>query len=158
MLHRIPRKSNVVGCAASTHSGAMQPFSSSFTVRFDEADPAGIGFFGHVLRYHHHAYESWVVQHLGIGYKEWFLNSEFGVPLRRSETEHFAPLEVGHTYSITLTVTETRDSGFSLESAITANGEAKPRALVRTVHVFMDAKTRGKMAIPPHIKAKLQAE
>ncbi len=136
----------------------MQPFSSSFTVRFDEADPAGIGFFGHVLRYHHHVYESWVVQHLGISYKEWFLNPEFGVPLRRSETEHFAPLEAGQTYVITLTVTETRDSGFSLESAITASGETKPRVLVRTVHVFMDTKTRGKMAIPPHIKTKLQAK
>ena len=159
MLHRIPLKSNVVGCAASPHSEHMQPFQTFFTVRFDEADPAGIGFFSHVLRYHHHAYENWVVQELGFEYKDWFLSQEFGIPLRRSETEHFAPLQVGYTYSISLKLTDVRDSGFALESIIESvdeeSGESQPHAIVRTIHIFMDLTTYRKMPIPPEFKARL---
>ena len=134
----------------------MTPFQYAFTVRFEEADPAGIGFFAHSLRYHHQAYETWVVQALNHSYTDWFLSSEFAIPVRKSETDYNGPLHPGARYIQNLTLKEVGDSSFVLESSTTpADKPDVALTITRTVHVFMDVKTRKKMLIPDAIRAEL---
>ena len=132
----------------------MSAYQHAFTVQFDEADPAGISFFANSLRYHHRAYEAWVTHAMSVSYRDWFQSSEFAVPIRKSESEYNGPLHPGSTYHVHLSLKEVGDSSFELESTITPiDQHTVVLALSRTVHVFMDLKTRKKMLIPDRFRS-----
>lgn len=157
MLHRIPVKSNGSTRAQRVrYVIGMASYVFDFRVPFDDADPAGISFFANVYRYHHQAYEAWVVEALGVSYPEWFLSKSFGVPLRKTEAEHTTPLFPGEKYESTLTLEEIGQSSFVLSSTITPKGKHdRVCAKVRTVHVFIDVHGKGKLDIPTHIRERM---
>lgn len=131
---------------------ASTPFVFYFRVPFDDADPAGISFFANVYRYHHQAYEAWVDDHLKLSYRDWFLSETLAIPLRKTEAEYSAPLFPGERYKLELELGEIGTSSFTLASTIGPALGGKVCAKVRTVHVFMDPRSKTKIEIPKQIR------
>ncbi len=124
-----------------------------FTIAFDEADGEGIVFFGNYFRLAHRALEQFIPR-LGISWKEWFANSEWGVPLRHVEADYLQPMRPGDEVEVQINVQEIGDSSvvFTYEFR-DANGQ--PAARLKTAHVFANRQTFKKQNIPDNIRARL---
>lgn len=124
-----------------------------FTVRFDDADGEGIVFFGNYFRLAHQALEQHL-PHIGIPWKEWFANKDWGVPLRHVEADYLQPLRPGDEFLVTVTVVEVGESSvhFSYEFV---NADDKPAARVKTSHVFVGRTTFKKLPVPDSIRERL---
>src|SRR4051812_33600871 len=103
------------------------------TVKFDDADGEGIVFFGNYFRLAHQALEQWLPQ-VGIPWKEWFANKEWGVPLRHVEADYMQPLRPGDEFSVVVRVAELGDTSvhFSYEFQ---DGAGLTLSRVKTSHV-----------------------
>lgn len=132
-------------------SSELKPIK--FTVAFDEADGEGIVFFGNYFRLAHRALEAYLPQ-VGIPWKEWFANKDWGVPLRHVEADYLLPLRPGETFNVVIRLAEMGESSvhFAYEFL---NAEGNPAARVKTSHVFVERSNFRKLAIPPSIRDRL---
>jgi YbgC/YbaW family acyl-CoA thioester hydrolase len=127
--------------------------SLKFTVPFDEADGEGIVFFGNYFRLAHRALEQWLPQ-VGIPWKEWFDNAEFGVPLRHVEADYLKPLRPGDEYEVKIAVVDLGESSvhFSYVMLIGSAVVAK----LKTSHVFVSRPDMKKLNVPADLVARLK--
>ena len=132
----------------------MGVFKSKFVVRFHDGDPGGVAFFGNIYRHAHDAFEDFL-RHAGFTYDFWFRNSEWGVPLRKSECVYHRPLRPGHAYDIEVALLKIGDSSLTFQHKVLESGSDKVCAEVTLVHSFYSIQQKGKMAIPPSIRTKL---
>ena len=134
----------------------MNPALFSFltAVRFHQADPAGILFFGHVGALAHDAYEAFV-EHLGFSWREWFENPEWAVPIRKTSCEYLKPMRAGEELTIVVGIEKIGESSITLNYDFRCKGET--HAEMQIVHVFLDKKARAKMPIPSVVRRKLEA-
>jgi acyl-CoA thioester hydrolase/1,4-dihydroxy-2-naphthoyl-CoA hydrolase len=131
----------------------IQPFSVK--VAFDEADSAGIVFFGNYFRFAHRALEHFLPQ-IGIAWDKWFSGKEIGVPLRHVEADYMRPIRPGEQLQIRTHIANVGESSveFIFDFQIEGGSSA---ARVRTVHVFVATEPLGqKIQIPPPIKTLLE--
>ncbi|MES2962512.1 MAG: thioesterase family protein [Bdellovibrionota bacterium] len=122
--------------------------------RFRDADPVGILFFARAYELAHDAYEDFV-RSLGFTYREWFENETWGVPIRKSECEHLRPIKPGDEISVSVKIENLGESSFTTSYSIASAGQ--PASEVKLTHVFMDVKTKKKMAIPSNVRSRLEA-
>jgi YbgC/YbaW family acyl-CoA thioester hydrolase len=127
--------------------------SLKFTVPFDEADGEGIVFFGNYFRLAHRAFEQWLPL-VGISWKEWFDNAEWGVPLRHVEADYLKPLRPGDEYEIAISVTEFGESSVHFSYEILVGGAVAAR--LKTSHVFVSRPDMKKRPLPADIVARLK--
>lgn len=70
---------------------ASKTFHTEIQIRFREADPAGILFFGHVFALAHDCFEGFI-EETGFGWKNWFnVRGEYLVPIRHTEANYLRP-------------------------------------------------------------------
>ncbi|MES2855030.1 MAG: thioesterase family protein [Bdellovibrionota bacterium] len=131
----------------------MKSFSKTVKIRFEHTDAEGIMFFPNVYRLIHATYEDFA-NHIGYPYKDWFQNTDWGVPIRKSECEYYAPMRPGQSFDIEVRITDLSDSSFTSNYAITMNG--KKHADAKLVHVFVDRKTKSKTPLPTEIRGRLE--
>ena len=129
---------------------AAPVYVDHFRVTFDEADPAGIAFFGKAFTYAHRAYEAYV---RSLGFDDFFSAREFIVPFVHSECSHRAPLRLGDELRTEVYLERLGESSLTFRYLITDG--VKPRAEVKLVSVFVDAETFGKIPIPNKIREAL---
>ncbi len=137
----------------------MPPFRRPLTIRFDEADPCGILFFGRIFEVVHRVFEDFVISALGIGWNEWFLAEQMMVPIKHAEATYFQPLLPGHEYRAELLLVGIGESSFEVATRILAGADEPGQLCVETrvVHVFTDARLHGKSPIPSELRARLEA-
>ena len=133
---------------------SVKPFTHTFTLRFHEADPAGIMFFGNVYKLAHNAYEEFLV-HLGFELKHWFHNPDWGVPVRQSSCEYFAPLVASRTFGIRVLIEKIGTTSFTLTYDFVADGKTYCQA--RLVHTFIDIKAMKKRDLPSDVRKRFEA-
>lgn len=140
-------------------------FESKFMVAFHLADPAGILFFGNFFSVVHDHYETWAKTQLeGQGWAEWFSARQYGYYLRHVEAEYHQPLKVGQEYWIRTVVESSSNHSWVFKNEFFATEDLSgahlapqaPLAIVRTVHVCVDIKTREKAPLPPKMTKMLQ--
>ena len=131
------------------------PFRTAARISFDEADPAGILFYGHVFSLAHRAFEEMLAD-AGIPWPEWFASATWTIPITHADAIYHAPLPAGRTADITVGIAEMRESGFSVATTFSLDGTECAR--VTTIHVFVDLATRTKRSIPEAFRAKLSAQ
>ena len=68
-------------------------------IYFDEADSAGVLFFGNIYRISHQALEEFI-QHIGIKWEDWFDDKLIGAPIVHADTQFKLPIKAGDTYAI----------------------------------------------------------
>lgn len=132
---------------------SSKTFQTEIQIRFREADPAGILFFGNIFSLAHDCFEGFITD-TGIGWKNWFnLQGEYLVPIRHSECNFLKPFFAGEKYQISANLSRIGESSFQMRYVFTKNGDS--HAEVAMVHAFMDAKTKQKISIPEPIRTKL---
>jgi 1,4-dihydroxy-2-naphthoyl-CoA hydrolase len=129
-------------------------FKSRHTIRFYDADPAGVLFFGRIFQVYHNAYEELISELRGtIG--DFFTSSEYAAPIRHAEADYILPIFPGETVEIELQVTDLRTSSFELTGFVRgADGEMK--ASVKTIHVCVLKKDWNKSPLPDSWRAALE--
>lgn len=128
-------------------------YKSQIHIHFDEADPAGIAFFGNIFHKIHQTYEDFL-RHMDIDLKEWFLNPQTIAPIRHTEAEYLAPLLPFETYDVVTKVLSLSESTFRLE--FTIEKKNKKHVIVSTTHVCCSVAEMKKVPIPKNLKLQLE--
>ena len=122
-------------------------------IQFHHCDPAGIMFYSRIFDFCHSAYEELINQ---VELEEdYWQNEIFVVPIIKSEAQYLVPVSYDEEITIELTVNNIRNSGFELNYKC-INEEEETCALVKTVHVFIDAESWEKIEIDPQVKSELE--
>jgi acyl-CoA thioester hydrolase/1,4-dihydroxy-2-naphthoyl-CoA hydrolase len=129
-----------------------QVYQKRIQIRFRDADPARILFFGNVFSLAHDTFEDFI-QESGISWRNWFSGEPYIVPIRHAECDYLAPFRVGEHYEVKATVAQLRESSFQMRYVFTRGSQT--HAVVTMVHTFLDPKTQQKIPIPETVKSKL---
>lgn len=124
-------------------------FQTKRTIEFSMCDTAGILFFSRVFELFHSAYEEFIqTGDLEIDY---FKFEKYAVPILKIEADFKAPIRLHETLNIVITVTQVKDSTFELTTNfIDENGTI--RAIVKSVHIFVNINDFSKTNIPDDIR------
>lgn len=125
-------------------------------VHFDDADPAGIVFFGNFYRLAHRALELALPQ-WGLTWSDFFRAPGVGFPVRHSEADYMKPVRPGLSVFATVAVEKLGESSvtFRTEFRESSDPQGAVSAVVRVVHVCIDVKTLKKAEIPEELRAAL---
>jgi acyl-CoA thioester hydrolase len=122
------------------------------TVRFNEADPLGIVWHGHYLRYFEDGREAFGIVH-GISYLDCF-NHGFAVPIVSVHCDYSRPLRYGNSVIVETTYINTAAAKLNFNYRILESKSGKPVATGNSVQVFVDAKSfELQLTVPPFIAA-----
>ena len=130
----------------------MLTHQTEVTVRFNEADPLGIVWHGHYLRYFEDGREAFGIAH-GISYLDCF-NHGFAVPIVSVHCDYSRPLRYGNSVIVETTYINTAAAKLTFNYRILEVKSAKAVATGSSVQVFVDAKSfELQLTIPPFIAA-----
>lgn len=121
-------------------------FQTKMKIRFRDADPAGIMFFGNILGLTHDVFEEFI-DSLGISWQEWFKPVQWACPIRHAEVEYLSPFVPGKTYVAAAQVLKIGQTSFQMQYEFLTK-EQKICARVKVVHSFVDQKTFQKADVP----------
>jgi YbgC/YbaW family acyl-CoA thioester hydrolase len=109
------------------------------TVRFEDADPAGVVFYPRALALAHGAVEE-LIRRSSLGWEAWFAADTHAAPLRRAEADFFLPMKVG--LPITLRAAVKKIGTTSVTFVVDFLDQAGHLAArICTVHVLIDKAT-----------------
>lgn len=129
-----------------------RPYLTKAQVHFHQADPAGIMFFGHIYTLAHNAHEQYI-EACGYSWKQWFLGTEFLIPIRHSEADYLRPFRAGEFYDIEVGVYSHSKTSFKTKYLFKKDDQI--HGIVRLIHTCIDPKTFQKTEIPSEILEKL---
>lgn len=121
-------------------------------VRFQDCDPAGIVFFGHVFAICHEAYEE-LLRAGGLPLEQ-TLPGPVIYPLGHAEADYKAPLRHGMLVRVRVAVGKLSERSFRLEYTL-SDEQGAPLATVATVHIAVDRATGRSVAVPVDLRALL---
>jgi acyl-CoA thioesterase FadM len=132
-------------------------FRRTIAIRFEEADPRGVLFYGRLQVIAHHVWEEFVVSQLVERWEDWFESREFVAPIRHAEATYHRPLRPGHRYRAELGIGKVSESSFEVVTRFLDESEAEPVlcAETRVVKVLADPETWTKIPIPTGIRKRL---
>lgn len=125
-------------------------FAAEFPIRFQDADSAGVLFFGRIYDYCHQAYEEfWAGE--GVDKAHFFSGADYLVPIVHSEADYRAPIRHGDRIRVEIVVARVGRASFTLRYGVTGPA-GDLRAEARTVHAFVDRATMAPMPIPDPLR------
>ena len=121
---------------------------TEITVRYNEADPLGIVWHGHYLRYFEDGREAFGKRY-GISYMD-FYHQGLAVPVVSVHCDFKKPLRYGHTLRIETTYVNSPAAKMQFEYRIFETGSQSLSASGSSLQVFVDVKTFDlKLTVPP---------
>lgn len=130
----------------------MLTHHTEVTVRFNEADPLGIVWHGHYLRYFEDGREAFGRAH-GISYLDCFHHG-LAVPVVSVHCDYSHPLRYGDKVIVETTYVNTRAAKLNFDYRIFEATSRRPVATGNSIQVFVDAKTfELQLTNPPFIDA-----
>jgi 1,4-dihydroxy-2-naphthoyl-CoA hydrolase len=128
-------------------------FTYQRAIHFSDTDAAGVVFFANYLAFCHDAYEE-ALAAVGIDLKTFFADHGVVVPIAKSEASYLRPLYAGDKIRITVAPTLLSENSYTLSCEVLKLGAfEKIAARVRTEHVCIDSKTRGRLPLPSALAA-----
>lgn len=115
---------------------------------FELGDPGGILFFAHVFSLSHQLFEQFILEHI-CSWEHWFQNPEWIVPIKKTESIYFHPLQVGKICSVKLKFESKTVHSFQLSYQFF---QPVLCCEVKTIHVFCNRKNKIKIPIPTELK------
>ncbi len=128
------------------------PYRYSTRVRFHDADPAGITFFGRIFTYCHDAYEE-LMREGGVPLHDL---GDLGLPLGHASADFVRPLPHGAELTVEIRVAELKAKTFTLEHTVLSGGE--PCARLKTVHIAISKTSKRSVPLPERITQLLSPE
>lgn len=113
-------------------------------IYFHMADPANILFYEQVFKIYHSSYEKWVFSKYEWSY--WFQNSEWAVPIVKTEANYCAPILAGKEIEIRFVQINKGKSSFEIHCEI--HQENQLRTKILTKHVFISKSAKSSIEIP----------
>ena len=117
----------------------MAAFQTNVTIRFEDADPAGVIFYSRALALAHAAVEN-LIRQSPLGWDAWFASPTYAAPLRRAEADFFLPMRPGETFTARVTVEKLGNTSITFLVEFT-DAAGNPAARIRTTHVLIDKST-----------------
>lgn len=117
----------------------MLSHQTEIVVRFNEADPLGIVWHGHYLRYFEDGREAFGKVH-GISYLDCYAHG-FAVPVVSVQCDYMKPLRYGNTVIVETTYINARAAKLLFEYKIFESKSMNLVAKGSSTQVFVDAKT-----------------
>jgi len=112
----------------------MPAFHVQKLVRFQHCDPAGIIFFPQYFVLFNEVFEDWFTTGIGVDFRRFHVHDKLGCPLKKTNTEFFAPSMIGDLLDCHLTVLRLGTSSLDLEIRITCGGELRAVDLETRIH------------------------
>jgi acyl-CoA thioesterase FadM len=114
----------------------MFSHQDTVTIRFEDADPAGVVFYPRAIALAHAAVED-LIRHSPLGWEAWFASRSQAAPLRHADADFFRPMRPGETFNTVAAVEKI--GATSVTFLVEFNdGQGHTAARVRTVHVLID--------------------
>ena len=123
------------------------------TIRFADADPAGVVFYPRAIALAHSMVEN-LIRHSDIGWHAWFASPDRAAPLRHAEADFFLPMRAGEAFTARATVEKIGDTSVTFLVKF-ANGAGEIAARIRTLHVMIDKATGEPLRITEEVRAAL---
>lgn len=130
------------------------PFLYERRIRFQDTDPAGIVFFGHVLGFCHEAYEE-LLRAEGLPLERLLADGKIGYPLRHAEVDFLSPMRIGMMVKFEVAVGKIGGSSFRVEFKLRDQAGLE-LANAATVHVTVDRAAMKSAPLPADLRALLQ--
>lgn len=131
----------------------LKTFTIKRRINFYDCDPAGIIFYSRVFEFAHSAYEL-LIQSI-VKQEDYWNNDEYVVPIISTTANYIKPMKYEDEIMINVRVSELRASSFEL-SYYMENETGELLCSIKTVHVFVNKQSWGKMEIPELIKQGLE--
>ena len=129
-------------------------FQTTLTVRFRDADPAQVMFFGNLFDFAHDIFEQFIMA-AGYKYQQWFSRGAYMVMVRHAEADFRAPFRPGTTFDVIVSVAQIRQTSFQMRYVFAKEGKVHGQVLM--VHAVLDSSTQEKAALPPLMRERLTA-
>lgn len=117
----------------------MLTHQTEVNVRFNEADPLGIVWHGHYVRYFEDGREAFG-KHFGISYLDFYGNG-LAVPIVSVQCDYKRPLKYGDSVMVETTYIDTPAAKLKFDYQIYQGKTKELVAVGSTLQVFVDAKT-----------------
>ena len=132
-------------------------FTYQRTIHFADTDAAGFVFFANYLAICHEAYEE-ALAAAGMDLKKIFADTGVVVPVSKSEAEYRRPLGCGDKISVTVRPALLTEDSFEIRFEIAKAGPPEKNAgRIRTEHVCIESRSRGRTPLPPALAAWARA-
>jgi len=119
----------------------MRTHQESVTIRFDDADPAGVVFYPRAIGLAHAVVEN-LIRQSSLGWDTWFASPVHAAPLRRAEADFFLPMRPGRTFEARAAVEKIGDTSITFVVEF-HDEDGRTAARIRTTHVLI-AKADGR--------------
>jgi YbgC/YbaW family acyl-CoA thioester hydrolase len=131
----------------------MAAFRTNVTIRFEDADPAGIVFYPRAIALAHGVVED-LIRQTELGWHGWFDHHGLAAPVRHAEADFLAPMRAGESLTARAWVEKLGETSatFAVEFA---GQDGEVRAQVRTIHVLVDRATGKPVPLTPEIREAL---
>lgn len=127
-------------------------FTYKRSVNLQDADPAGVVFFGKVYDFAQEAFEE-MLKEIDFPINRIIYQSEIIFPIINSQAEYPIPIRLGHDLVINVMIGKLSDSSFTLVYEFFHGDSLVCR--VKTIHVAVNRKKWEKDLIPGHLKHDL---
>jgi 4-hydroxybenzoyl-CoA thioesterase len=134
------------------------PFSTRITVRFGDADPAGLVYYPVIFHYFHIALEEFFARVCGIAYHKLMADERIGFPTVKAETEFFIPLVYGDEVEVELYVSKIGNSSATFEYQARRASDGALCARSTQIQVAMNLDTRRAVPIPDKYRQAFESQ
>ncbi|HVV33064.1 MAG TPA: thioesterase family protein [Vitreimonas sp.] len=131
----------------------MSTFSRAMRVHFEDCDPAGIIFYPRFFALVNRLVEDWFADELGQSFKALHVDQRKGVPTVQFACDFQAPLRLGDTADMRLTVAHLGTS--SCQLLIEARLSDKPAAKFEQTIVYTDLNAMKSEPWPEELRANI---
>lgn len=132
----------------------MPSYETEVTIRFEDADPAGVAFYPRLIALAHGAVED-LIRQTELGWHGWFENHGLAAPVRHTEADFLAPIRAGEVLGARVRVEKLGETSCTFVVELTGP-EACLRARIGTVHVLVDRNTGQPTQLTPEIRGALE--
>ena len=132
------------------------PFSTKFTARFSDVDPAGIVYFARLIDFFHRALEVYFEEHLGLSYADMVQREKIGLPVVRVEGDFAVPVAFGESFTVQVLPKKLGRSSLAIEYSIFK--QETRCALFVITHVATDLTHFKPVPIPNKLRERMNRE
>jgi acyl-CoA thioesterase FadM len=125
------------------------------TIRFEDADPAGVIFYPRAITLAHNAVED-LIRHSTLGWDAWFGSPTHAAPLRRAEAEFFLPMRPGETVTTRAAVEKIGTTSVTFRVDF-LDAQNRLAATISTTHVLVEKGTGRAVPLADNMRAAFQA-
>lgn len=115
-----------------------QVFHTRIPVRFEHVDLAGIVFYPRYFEMINQAVESWFAEALHCPFSRFHIEMRMGIPTTHFDVHFDAASRIGDELEFALILTQLGNTSFTIDHAVTCEGESRLRIRQRLVCVTLD--------------------